>query len=284
MKQIQNYNYHTHSTFSDGKSTLAESVEAAISLGFDTIGFSDHCNLPFENTFAIQDGMMEKYISDIQELKKRFKGNINILSSLEMDYIPNVVTGFDETKRKYNLDYAIGSVHIIGNQRNADELWFIDGPDYRIYDAGLVKFFGNDIRRAVKAFFDQSCEMIANEKFDIIGHFDKIKMHNRNRFFTEDEKWYRNHIFEILQLIRERNLIVEINTRGIYKKRSTDFYPATWIMPYMRQMDIPVVLSSDAHHCSELNLCFGEAIKALKAAGYKSVAKLKDGRFTEIEI
>lgn len=281
---MQNYNYHSHSDFSDGKSTLAESVESAIGLGFDTLGFSDHCHLPFKNTFAIQDGMMEKYVAEIQKLKDRFKGKINILTSLEMDYIPNVVTGFDETKRKHNLDYLIGSVHIIGNECDADSLWFIDGPDYRIYDAGLERFFGNDIRRAVRAFFDQSCEMIVNEKFDIIGHFDKIKMHNRNRFFTEDETWYRNHIFDILHLIKEKGLIVEINTRGLYKKRSSDFYPSAWIFKTMHEMNIPIVVSSDSHHHSEINLFFAEAIEALKSAGYKSVAKLNGNSFSETAI
>lgn len=278
---MQNYNLHTHSNFSDGKSTLREDIESAIALGFDTLGLSDHCHLPFSNTFAIQDGMMDKYIDELNSLKKEFCGRITVLSSLEMDYVPQTVTDFDGIKTKYNLDYLIGSVHLIGHQSDAEQIWFIDGPDYRIYDAGLEKFFGGDIRRGVKAFFDQSNEMIEREKFDIIGHFDKIKMHNRGRYFSEDEKWYRNHVLEELELIREKGLIAEINTRGLYKKRSTDFYPSTWVFPIMHEMGIPVVIGSDAHHCSELNLVFAEATEALKAAGYRSLAMFENGRWTE---
>jgi hypothetical protein len=66
-------------------------------------------------------------------------------------------------------------------------------------------------------------------------------MHNRDRYFTENEKWYRDLVLETLTLIKEKDLIVEVNTRGIYKKRSTDFYPATWLLPIMKDMNVPVV-------------------------------------------
>ena len=36
------FNYHTHTTFCDGKSTPEEIVLEAIRLGMDTIGFSGH--------------------------------------------------------------------------------------------------------------------------------------------------------------------------------------------------------------------------------------------------
>ena len=35
-------NPHTHSTYVDGKNTLEEMIEAALSLGFNALGFSEH--------------------------------------------------------------------------------------------------------------------------------------------------------------------------------------------------------------------------------------------------
>ena len=78
---------------------------------------------------------------------------------------------------------------------------------------------------------------------------------------------------ESLTLIKEKSLIVEINSRGIYKKRSDDFYPSTWIFPIMKEMKIPVIISSDAHHYSELTLCFKEAEEALRNAGLEVMHK-----------
>ena len=104
-------------------------------------------------------------------------------------------------------------------------------------------------------------------------------MHNRDRYFHEEDKWYRDLLMETLTLIKEKSLIVEVNTRGIYKKRSSDYYPSKWVFPIMKEMNIPVVISSDAHKPEELTLCFDEAEKALKAAGYKETMCFQNGGF-----
>ena len=63
---MQNYNFHTHSIFSDGKSQPREIVEEAIRQGFSAIGFSEHSPLPFDNTFSVKDYDMPKYVAEIR--------------------------------------------------------------------------------------------------------------------------------------------------------------------------------------------------------------------------
>lgn len=275
---MQLFNLHTHSNFSDGKSTPEEVVLEAIKQQLHTIGFSDHSPVPFSNTFAIKDDELDNYINTIHFLKEKYKNQIEIYCSMEMDFIPGIVNNFKNNKINCNLDYLIGSVHLVGNDIN--NLWFIDGSKYETYDEGLFNYYNGDIKKGVQAFFYQYNEMIMTEEFDIVGHLDKIKMHNRGRYFSEDEKWYQDYLMETLSLIKEKSLIVEINTRGLYKKRSDDFYPSTSILPTMYKMGIPVVISSDSHHYSELTSYFLEAENALKAAGYKEVMTLKGGNWT----
>lgn len=196
---------------------------------------------------------------------------------MEMEFIPGIVVDFEKTKRDYQLDYLIGSVHLVG--KTPDTLWFIDGKDVEPYDVGLQKYFGGDIKKGVRAYFDQENEMIETEKFDIIGHFDKIKMNSRGRYFHEDEKWYRDMVFETLDLIKQHDLIVEINTRGLYKQRYNGFYPSEWLLPRMKEMDIPVLISSDSHQYWELTYFFKEAEEALKAVGYKETMCFKNGQW-----
>ena len=275
---MQLFNLHTHSNFSDGKSSAEEVVIEAINQGLEVLGFSDHSPVPFENSFAIKNDEVHNYISTIKSLKEKYQDKIDIYCSMEMDFIPGIVKDFKKTKEELGLDYMIGSVHLVGN--DVEKLWFIDGSKVETYDEGLNNFYGGDIKKGVKTFFYQYNEMIETEEFDIVGHFDKIKMHNRDRYFLEGDKWYRDLLMETLTLIKEKSLIVEVNTRGIYKKRSTDFYPSTWILPIMREMNVPVVISSDAHLPSELTLCFKEAEDALKAAGYKETMCFKNGTFS----
>ena len=281
---MQNFNLHTHSIYSDGKSQPREIVEEAVRQGLTTLGFSEHSPLPFDNNFSVKEADMPKYVAEIAQLKAEFKGKINIYCGLEADYLTGVSEPFAVTKEKYHLDYLIGGVHLVGQSTNPDEIWFIDGPKWEVYDEGLQKFFDGDIRRAVRRFFEQSNEMIENEPFDIIAHFDKIKMHNRDRYFHEDEPWYCKLALETLDLIREKGLIMEINTRGIYKKRYNGFYPSPWLMEEACKMGVPAIISADAHHFSEITLEFSAAEEALKKAGYRSVVNFKDGRWVEVAI
>ena len=304
---MQNFNLHTHSIYSDGKSQPREIVEEAVRQGLTTLGFSEHSPLPFDNNFSVKEADMPRYVAEIAQLKAEFKGKIDIYCGLEADYLTGVSEPFAVTKEKYHLDYLIGGVHLViepalrqaqGPEEtkvvepvetptqtiNPDEIWFIDGPKWEVYDEGLQKFFDGDIRRAVRRFFEQSNEMIENESFDIIAHFDKIKMHNRDRYFHEDEPWYRKLALETLDLIREKGLVMEINTRGIYKKRYNGFYPSPWLMEEACKMHIPAIISADAHHFSEITLEFEAAENALKKAGYRSVVNFKDGRWVEVAI
>ena len=309
---MQNFNLHTHSIYSDGKSQPREIVEEAVRQGLTTLGFSEHSPLPFDNTFSVKSADMPRYVAEIAQLKEEFKDKIDIYCALEADYLTGVSEPFAVTKEKYHLDYLIGGVHLVVNKLTAtiprsviagtdpqsptlqglvetttissDEIWFIDGPKWEVYDEGLQKFFNGDIRRAVRRFFEQSNEMIENETFDIIAHFDKIKMHNRERYFHEDEPWYHKLALETLDLIREKGLIMEINTRGIYKKRYNGFYPSPWLMEEACKMGIPAVISADAHHFSEITLEFAAAEETLKKAGYRSVVNFKDGQWIEVPL
>ncbi len=262
-------NHHTHSRYCDGKEPPEAYIREALRQGFHTLGFSSHAPVPFENTFAIDDtGELIKYAGEIRHLQQKYKGDINIFLALEMDYIPGITTDFAELKSIAGLDYAIGGVHLVRHPEK-EELWFIDGPKREIYDRGLQTLFDGDIRYAVTAYWKQVREMVATQQFDIVAHLDKIKMHNRNRYFTQDEKWYRRQLTETLELIARKGLIVEVNTRGIYKGRSDELFPGPDALKMMRELGIPVMLNSDAHKPEELSKYFPEAREILKKIGFK---------------
>ena len=127
-----------------------------------------------------------------------------------------------------------------------------DGPSWERYDEGLNRLFGGDIRRGVTAYFHQQNDMLVRNRPTIVGHPDKIAMHNRGRYFTEDEPWYEQLALETLSIVHELGLICEVNTRGIYKGRHPDYYPSRRLLRAMRQWRIPVIVSTDAHAPDDL--------------------------------
>lgn len=271
-------NYHTHSLYCDGKSTLEEHVREAEKCGLLQLGFSSHSSVPFENNFAISEERIPEYIKEIEQLQQ--KTNIKLLKSLECEFVPGITKDFDVWHTTYNLDYVIGGVHLV-RPPHGDGLWFIDGSKQEIYDNGLRDLFDNDIKAAVTAFWEQTFEMLETQHLDIIAHFDKIKMHNRDRFFKEDESWYKVLADKAIQLIKRHDVIIEVNTRGLYKKRCDHFYPSTELLMKARKTDIPVIVSSDAHKAEELTLFVPEALVELQRCGFDHTARfdVEKGRF-----
>jgi len=265
------FNLHTHTHYCDGKNPPEEYVTQALDMGFHTLGFSGHAPVPFENHFAIKDEKLEDYLQTIHDLKLKYKDSIQILLALEIDYIPGITKNFEEFRKEGDLDYVIGGVHLIKN-KNQKELWFIDGPLQDKYDEGLSIVFNGNARKGVEAYYKQLMEMIATQQPDIIAHLDKIKMHNKERFFSIEEKWYKNLVWKALKYISDETIcIVEINTRGLYKKRCDTFFPGPDILEQVLHLNIPITLSSDAHKPDELNKYYSEGLELLKDIGFKEV-------------
>jgi len=273
-------NFHQHSLFSDGKNHPEEYVIQAIRLGFTAIGFTEHSPLPFNTYYALPQHRENEYVNEIDRLKSKYAAEIKIYRALEQDFIPGITENFSTVSNRMNLDYSIGSVHLVA-PTHGDELWFIDGPERRLYDEGLHTLFNGNIREAVSQFFFQTNEMIENEVFDVLGHMDKIKMHNANRFFTVEESWYQDLVMQTLELVKAHQLIVEINTRGIYKKRSDSYFPDHLTLRQIKEMNIPVLISSDAHMPEELNLGFAEVQQHLIDFGFTSTMTFDEGKWKE---
>jgi histidinol-phosphatase (PHP family) len=283
-----NFNLHTHTRFSDGSSDPEDYIKEAIHQGFDTLGFSDHSPVPFKNNFAIREEEVEHYIQAILQLKNTYSHRsaapgINIQLALEVDYIPGVTLPINYYRKHNHFDYFIGSVHLVKNE-DSEKLWFIDGPDITIYDNGLKEIFSGDVRKAVTAYYRQIQEMITTQKPDIVGHLDKIKMYNRDRFFSEKEPWYVKLVEETLDLVADAGCVIEVNTRGLYKKRSETLFPGPAVLRKIHERNIPVTITSDAHKPHELSLGFPEARKVLMELGFGATWLITSSGWKEVSL
>lgn len=149
---------------------------------------------------------------------------------------------------------------------------------------GLAEIFNGRARDAVIRYFELTREMIRTSRPSIVGHLDKIKIQNiNNKLFLETSTWYRDEIFKTLDLIEETNTIVEVNTRGLYNKKLCDPYPSYWILELIYQKNIPITLSSDAHHAGDLDNQFHEVALKLRRIGFRKLCVLHEGHWKQIE-
>jgi len=267
-------NFHTHSNFCDGKSTLEEMVEKAKSLKMKWLGFSSHAPLPFDSLWSMKPESLNDYLNKIVTLKN-LSTDLQIYSGLEIDYIPSI-TGPEKFSDK--LDYTIGSIHFVETFDDGRR-WEIDGP-HSFFLEGLGKIFSNNIKDAIIRYFELTREMIEQSRPTIVGHLDKIKMQNiSSKFFLEDATWYKFEIDRTLDCIEKSESIVEVNTRGIYQNKTSTTYPSPWILERILEKKIPITLSSDAHHCNDLINHFYETAIQLKQIGFHKIHILHDGHW-----
>lgn len=260
------FNTHSHSEFCDGKGSLESYIEAGRKLGMKLIGFSGHAPLPFENSWSMKPESFPAYIATIQQLKQ-LNPDLEIYAGLEVDYIPGIIEPAHFSPR---LDYTIGSIHFVDAYENGRP-WEIDGQ-HAGFNAGLEAIFRNDIEQVIRRYFELTQQMINESTPDVVGHLDKIKIQNyQTPRYTESEPWYVEAVMQTLDVIKLRDVIVEINTRGIYQKKSPEPYPSPWIIREMFKQGIRITLNSDAHHPDHLIEDFTTVIPILLEAGYQEI-------------
>ena len=97
-------------------------------------------------------------------------------------------------------------------------LFEAEGP-LGVFKRGVQDCYQGDHQQAVKRYFELTRMMIDESCPDIVGHFDKIKKHNRpTEIFSESAPWYIQEIMQTLEVIEKRKAIVEVNTRGSVQK------------------------------------------------------------------
>ncbi len=266
-------NYHTHTRHCDGQGEPEEYAEAAIRKGMPRLGFSGHNPLPFDTSWTMPAERLAGYLQEVRALRERYRGRVEILLGMEVDFIPGVMSPRAPRIRDLGLDFTVGSVHFIGSG-DGDHEWTVDGPPEEM-EAAVRDGFGGEKRRAVERYYSLLATMVETAAPDIVGHFDLVKKNNRDgRWFREDEPWYRAAVLQALEAVRASGSVLEINTGGVVRNTSGAFYPSPWIMQEARGMVIPVVINADAHHPDHIDGKFAEAAALLRGAGYREQRQL----------
>ncbi len=276
-------NYHTHTTFSDGREAPVDYVEAAIDQGLKAIGFSDHAPLPLDCSLAMKSDRLREYIDVIRKLRNKFAGKIEIYCGMEVDYIPGIVSIQDPHLQDLPLDYTIGAIHFVDQFQDGTP-WSIDSST-AVFRAGINQIFDGDIRIALARYFELIREMVLATKPTVVAHLDRIKISNpNNQFYSENAPWYRKEMEKTLTAIAQSGAIMEINTKGVYRKQHIDPYPGTWAINLAREMKIPIHLGSDAHHPRHLLSGFDYVKGLLAKAGYRETTVLLEGTWQEVPL
>lgn len=276
-------NYHTHTIFCDGIEAPEEYAFSAIKNNMHSLGYSAHAPVPFQCNWPLPIERLEEYIATINGLKEQFSQQLEIYNGLEIDYTPTLWPQMKGIIKPERFDFSIGSVHFIDAYEDGTP-WTIDGNN-KDFLHGLKTIFGNNNQEVFRRYFAYTREMVRVMKPTIVGHIDKLKMqYYSSTINPAEDKVYRYEFMSTLEEIAATNCIVEINTRGIYRRNEKEYYPGIWAIKAMADLKVKVTVNSDAHRSSELINHWNEAHNMLREAGYKSVQVFSKGKWEEQEI
>ncbi|MBQ7363313.1 MAG: histidinol-phosphatase [Clostridia bacterium] len=224
-----NYNYHTHTPYCRHASNTAEEyVRRAVQMGVTYMGFSDHAPYRHADGFGlywrVQPEELESYISELSEIRERYRDKIDLKIGFEMEYYPGCFEKMQKTATECGGEYLILGQHFVSEE---DERSTVN----------LHTVKPSDSVEKLRAYADTVTEGIRTGKFTYVAHPDIMN-------FTGDAELYREEMRKICQASLECDIPLEINFLGIREMRN---YPCESFWKLAGEVGSPVTFGFDAH-------------------------------------
>ncbi len=271
-------NVHTHSTWCDGKNTLAEMAQAALAAGMTDLGFTSHSYAPFDpGCIGVTDEA--GYQQAVRQLAAELAGKLTVKCGLEWDYFsPQPAEGYD---------YFIGSVHYFtpraGVYRSVDE-----SPE--TFQWTLDNWFDGDFLKMAADYYQLLLRHVTENRPLIVGHFDLItKFDDTLHYLTAaNRQQYQDLARQTLAAITEQLAawggMVEVNTGGMSRGWTSRPYPDTYLLKDLQQRQTPVIITSDSHQTETIAFHFQETAGLLRNVGFTETIQLQQGSFRPVPL
>lgn len=262
----QKANYHTHTSHCGHAEGLPEDyAKEAVKAGLSVLGFSDHAPFRDKDFYCrMQYPELDIYCSEVQNAKKKFSEKLEILCSLEIEYLPE----YNREKSYYEylltekkIDYLLCGEHFFrdraGNMHNITS----------ITESSLAVEYAYACKDAMETGF-----------FKILAHPD---------LFCINEPWGWNKDYEkaadiIIETAEKTGVILEFNANGL--RRGKKAYPdgERWQYPHERfwgkvkNAGLCAIVGSDAHSPDLIwDKAVSDSIDILRNSGIERITVLK---------
>ena len=219
-------NYHTHTTrCQHAVGTEREYIEAAISAGYTTLGFSDHVPMPYPEGIRsrIRMGMEElpDYISTLLKLREEYADRIRILIGFEVEYFPEYHKALMKALSAYPIDYLILGQHYVPDEFE-----------------GFYSGSATDDEEHLKSYVDLTIQGMETGLFSYLAHPDLIH-------YKGPKEIYRKHMERICRASNDLGIPLEVNILGFYTGRH---YPCDMFYKLAVECGCRFILGIDAHN------------------------------------
>ncbi|KAI1081671.1 histidinol phosphate phosphatase H [Whalleya microplaca] len=299
------FTMHSHSgQFCPGhaKDQLEDIVKHAISLGYTTMGLTEHMPRTHledlypeeldnpEATLAELIPRHAAYMQEAQRLQKAYAGQIDLLIGFEGEWMRSAYGPLVRTLAEHpSVDYFIGSLHhVCGVPIDYDDAWYARAREAanNLHDGSGVngsgdggaggESGGDGEERMWARYYDEQHEMLTTLRPRVVGHFDLVRLLSADPARDVRGCWpgVWERIVRNLRAVAEYGGWLECNSSAL-RKGLAEPYPCRAIAEEWLKMGGKFTLSDDSHGIAQLGTNYGRALDYLTSLGVQSVWTLQ---------
>ncbi len=237
---------------------MADMCQAAMAQGIPEIGFTEHYDLHRDE--SCRDWFRpEEWYAEVERCRAQFRGRLTVRAGIEIGEPHIFAAEAQAMLRRVPFDYALGSLHWVGNEsvfdvktfkaRPADEFW----PLFYLELERMTRVGG----------------------FDILSHFDVPIRTAYAVYDAYDPMRYADYIRPVLRNCVEQGIALDLNTKALLHTARVMTPGLEILRWYVELGGERVTLGSDAHRPEHVGKNLTVALTIAQAAGLKYVTHFK---------
>ena len=249
--------YHMHSRISpDAGTPMALLAEAAIKAGLDEICFTDHVEPIVWGSTRLRPEPYDwaALTGEYRAAREAMGDRITLRLGMELGDAP---WSFEHTEKMIadapELDFVIGSVHMLSEKFNGVDLYFFDPKD------------DDEAREGMADYLKQVKKLSEWGRFSVLGPLTlPLRYLNENRGFHLTFDGFEREIEEILRPLIGKGLGIELNTN----RGNTPLPDEKWLRMYRDLGGEIITLGTDSHGPEYVGCAIRERQQLLKDCGF----------------
>jgi len=254
---------HLHNKFSsDGQGTVDEFCKHAIAKGIKYLAFTNHAEK--------YSSQAKKHVVDINQFSALYEQEreeillarakypaLKIYLGVEFENRWEFLEEIKYIINNFEFDLILGSLHVIDDVSISSQA----AKDYLPQHKADYVY---------EKYFEEIYELFSKIDMDVLAHLDILKRYATAIFGPFNPLKYQDKIGAILDLIKEKNIALEVNTSGL-RQEPQETYPGKEILNMAKARELSVFIGSDAHKPELVGEGIPAAGELLREVGYTNL-------------
>ncbi len=248
--------YHTHTTFSDGRDSMSTMCREAVSLGMEEIAFTEHAEWVNGRTGFFSHP--PDYFHVLERNQDHFAPHgLRVLSGVEIGNPHEHEKDASLLLSSYQFDVVIGSMHWLYGENIHNINCFVNRDPIKVY----------------QDYFRESAVMVRNFNFQILAHTDRIFLRGAQLGILPTAPQIETEVRDMLDALIETDTAFEINCRLLSARQHWNTLLLRMLMWYKEAGGNKIVINSDAHQTKHLPMNRDVAADLVHRAGLKDAVQ-----------